>query len=647
MNDNIWKNMGFLMSLSKEFEKQERIMEPHRLAAKQLEFSGIAQYADLTTAISAQQIGAVGSAYFNGAYQFENSLSQNLHDIYEPLEKAIGNITTIENLLGTRFQELVQPSLYLPDRSSIYATVEGFVSAASSIVAEIDTSWMQQSNPWLTNVSCFNAIDTDVLIGADTEFSRLIKLERETSGLGSIADHFSKITSVSAQLASIEQSLASIAEQWRDVVAPLQFLDNYSCFVSRQHTLIQKAASINDEKSVEWRLDLLDATSRFIDRQITWSSNFATDIQEDVDLQELPAIERELDIAVIPQYIGYSKRDDKIVGESLAKSDITIITEKGKLIVDKARLIQKFCRVNNSVLLFENTDLYVESYVTLAGTFCRNIDSFKNVVNALYHLFYSQRESLSALINLDDFECMEQIRVLKTQGYNLEKAKEISTLQNRLYDQFLKLEDVIIDKLETKSLLDQPTVTVATMLSEDNWTEETMSNNIFKALLKLQGNKIYFGKKEDELNDCVRDILSMVYEMKDQTRQGISPSEKDAGEVDLQICREGFPIAMIEGLKVNSVDRNYIQTHMDKVLTCYDPFGCPYTYVIIYVTAKKFADFWMKCLSYIREEYIFPYIVKEEIRELNHMYTTSRHARIVLLRNDREVTVHLYALSVQ
>ena len=107
-------------------------MEPHLLAAKQLEFSGIAQYADLTTAISAQQIGAVGSAYFNGAYQFENSLSQNLHDIYEPLEKAIGNITTIENLLGTRFQELVQPSLYLPDRSSIYATVEGFVSAASS-----------------------------------------------------------------------------------------------------------------------------------------------------------------------------------------------------------------------------------------------------------------------------------------------------------------------------------------------------------------------------------------------------------------------------------------------------------------------------------------------------------------------------------
>ena len=139
----------------------------------------------------------------------------------------------------------------------------------------------------------------------------------------------------------------------------------------------------------------------------------------------------------------------------------------------------------------------------------------------------------------------------------------------------------------------------------------------------------------------------MVYEMKDQTRQGTSPSRKDAGEVDLQICREGFPVAMIEGLRVNSVDRNYIQTHIDKVLTCYDPFGCPYAYVVIYVTAKKFDDFWVNCLNYIRKEYRFPYVVKEEIQELNHMYASSRHAKIVLLRDGREVAVHFYALSIQ
>lgn len=639
--------MEFLESLSKKFEEQERILEPLQLAAKQLEFSGIAQYANLTTAISAQQIGTVGSAYLSGAYQFENTLAQKLHDIYDPLEKALGNITTIESLLGTRFQELVQPSLYLPDRSGIYAAMDSFASAFPSTVLTIDTSWMQQVNPWLTEVSRFNTLDTTALIGVNTEFSKLIKLEQETSGLALITERFSEITSAAAQLASIEKSLAGITQQWRDVIAPIQFLDNYGSFASRQHTLIQKAASANDNRSVEWRLNLLDATSRFVDRQITWVSDFAADIQEDIDSKDIPAIESELDIVAIPQYIGYSKRDDKVVDEALAESSIAIITEKGKLIVDKARLIQKFCRANDSERLFENTDLYVGNYVTLAGTFCRNTDSLESVVDALYHLFYSQRESLSALIDLDDFECIEQIRDLKDTGNYPERSKEISDLQNRLYDRFLKLEDAIIEKLETDSLSGKPTVSATTMLSEEIWTEETMSKNIFKALLKVQGNKTFCGKKEDELNDCVRDVLSMVYEMKDQTRQGTSPSGKDAGEVDLQICRDGFPVATIEGLKVNSVDRNYIQTHIDKVLTCYDPFGCPYTYIVIYATAKKFADFWVNCLNYIREEYSFPYTVKEEVQELNHMYASSRHAKIVLLRDNREVAVHFYALSVE
>lgn len=57
--------------------------------------------------------------------------------------------------------------------------------------------------------------------------------------------------------------------------------------------------------------------------------------------------------------------------------------------------------------------------------------------------------------------------------------------------------------------------------------------------------------------------------------------------------RNLLPYECRKGLRVTSVDRNYIQTHIDKVLTCYDPFGCPYTYVIIYATVKKFADFWV------------------------------------------------------
>lgn len=53
-----------------------------------------------------------------------------------------------------------------------------------------------------------------------------------------------------------------------------------------------------------------------------------------------------MDISAIPQYIGYSKRDNKVVDEALADSNITIITEKGKLIVEKARLFMAKKRMN-------------------------------------------------------------------------------------------------------------------------------------------------------------------------------------------------------------------------------------------------------------------------------------------------------------
>ena len=61
--------MKFLMSFSKMFEKQKQIMEPLRFAVEQLELSGSAQYAKLSSAIPAQQIAPVGAAYLSGAYQ--------------------------------------------------------------------------------------------------------------------------------------------------------------------------------------------------------------------------------------------------------------------------------------------------------------------------------------------------------------------------------------------------------------------------------------------------------------------------------------------------------------------------------------------------------------------------------------------------
>lgn len=578
-----------------------------QIIAKQLAISKMAQYADLAATISTPQMDAIASAYNNCTYLFESP------QIYNPLMKVLDNASAVSRL----------------------------VSPMTSMLSVIDTSWLQQMNPWLAEVSHSNALAMSASPDINAKFLNLFELEQETSAFGLVSNYFSKMTSVTTQLSFIEGSLWGIAEQWRDIIVPYQLLDSYSTFASQQYALIQKATRINDEKSVQWRLGLLDATSKFIDRQITWVSNFAIDIQEDIDTSHFHAPESEQCVSVIPQYIGYSKRDDKNIDEALAESIITVITEKGKLIVEKIRFIQTLCKTANREILWKNSDLYIEDFITLAGTFCRSTDSLERVVKALYHLFYSQNNILSEIIDLDSLDCINLLKHLKEHRNYPSQTKEISHLQNRLYDCFFDLENIIIERLKTEATSGKG------ISPESIWAEDTINKNIYKALLHIQGNRIYYGEKEDVLNDGIRDNLRMIYDVKDQTRQGNSPSGKNAGEVDLQICKDGYPIAIIEGLKVSSVRREYIQGHIDKVLTCYDPFGCPYTYIIIYVTVKNFADFWVNCMDYIRDEYQFPYVVKEDFRELNCIHTNLRHAKVILSRNDMDVAVHFFALLIQ
>lgn len=102
-------------------------------------------------------------------------------------------------------------------------------------------------------------------------------------------------------------------------------------------------------------------------------------------------------------------------------------------------------------------------------------------------------------------------------------------------------------------------------------------NEILKQLLaacvKLQANAIYYNATEDQRNDYIRDILDAVgYDVKDQTRRGLSPSGKAAGEVDILIKEHGFPITIIEALNLDSLNKEYLDKHIDKIYN-YDTAG--------------------------------------------------------------------------
>ena len=176
--------------------------------------------------------------------------------------------------------------------------------------------------------------------------------------------------------------------------------------------------------------------------------------------------------------------------------------------------------------------------------------------------------------------------------------------------------------------------------------EKEICDKMLRALSKLQRNHHYNAdSSEDTMNDYIRDILGESYFMKDQTRQGDSENGDEAGEVDIQLCYDGLPVVMIEGIKVSSLERERLDSHMNKVLTKYDPNGCPYTFLIVYTTAKNF-DLGYKNIFNHFDKYSYPFPRECSLLDVETGYGELKHAQIILNRNGQKIRVHIWAAHI-
>lgn len=209
------------------------------------------------------------------------------------------------------------------------------------------------------------------------------------------------------------------------------------------------------------------------------------------------------------------------------------------------------------------------------------------------------------------------------------------------------------DKLESKLYvlkdhLDEYKEDCSTAQIEDDSRipEKEICDKMLRALSKLQRNHHYNAdSSEDTMNDYIRDILGESYFMKDQTRQGDSENGDEAGEVDIQLCYDGLPVVMIEGIKVSSSERERLGSHMNKVLTKYDPNGCPYTFLIVYTTAKNF-DLGYKNIFNHFDKYSYPFPRECSLLDVETGYGELKHAQIILNRNGQKIRVHIWAAHI-
>lgn len=152
--------------------------------------------------------------------------------------------------------------------------------------------------------------------------------------------------------------------------------------------------------------------------------------------------------------------------------------------------------------------------------------------------------------------------------------------------------------------------------------------------------------KENIINDYFRDMLrSKGYtEIKDQTRHGASSTGKDAGEVDILISKNNKEIAIIEALKLDCVDSNKIEEHIDKAINNYNALGTA-TFIIVYYIGSNYSDFWSGFFNYLKK-YTFNTEIREGITELPYPNAATRIAKCILSKDGFDFPVFFLSVKI-
>lgn len=121
---------------------------------------------------------------------------------------------------------------------------------------------------------------------------------------------------------------------------------------------------------------------------------------------------------------------------------------------------------------------------------------------------------------------------------------------------------------------------------------------------------------ENGINTYIRDLLKQhQFRIADQTLRGVSPSGKSAGELDIFVeTHSGDPITVIEALKLDYINRSYIDLHINKIFG-YDANGLKENIILIYSYAPNYLEFFNSYFEHIKNnEFEFRFIKNCKIK---------------------------------
>lgn len=429
---------------------------------------------------------------------FDDSLAKTVSSLLVPYHGLTGAKAVIETL-GSAFKGMLKPDVYtsasamaatmtklaqpIGDYYTMQSTLEPIIQATQIV----DTTWLKNSSIWLMEKDVIADLNVDNLSELSSAFSRLCTLEHETSLLANIPETF---TSAASQIASITEAIyikLPIGWKYEDMLSASKLISDYCGLATRQHEVLQKAV---DQNEVSWRLGVLDAASKFVDRQIGWYLGFTDAIaDEEITISEENAPEAEpTALSLIPTHIGYTRKIDKNPIEGLEKSVIVTITEKGKRIADNVLTINKLRLDAGEDRIFGLSETVVSGMLNLSTAVCSTEEQFGRVIDVLYFVFYENLKHIKILIGNGDenkgdqmvrkegvYQCIFDVKTIRSDlRHDLDhgnpkevkkklksvgdcykkycanrplKPKDFKKLQERVYDKVIELEDKLIQMM--------------------------------------------------------------------------------------------------------------------------------------------------------------------------------------------------------
>lgn len=389
------------------------------------------------------QLGRIQATLDSGAFKQWHGVEQGLQQMCEPFLSARQLIITeasITALMETPFADLMQVSRYtlennlssgllqsdlisvLTDSHKIAERAIETIPPAMAKLANmgqalVDTTWIHKDVSWIVDTSKLVKISTEGI--TESKLTRLLSMEQKTCKMLADSGH-SSLTSVAAQIASIGEAYSHISNHWKELIAPFSIINDLENLALHQHEEMQRAGTIS-----EWRLGLLNAASRFVDRQITWANGFVAELHDEIEAtgnEEENYLDIKSPVALIPQHIGYTNRRNitRSPEEGLEKSSIVEITEKGKLIIDNTVAINKLCADIELDAMFKYTDRFVISATRISSTACSSEETLGIIIDGLYMVFYENLERMKRIVteqavkNEAAYQCIFRVKSIRT-----------------------------------------------------------------------------------------------------------------------------------------------------------------------------------------------------------------------------------------